>query len=161
MPVGILMISAAHAASLELLSQLPRTGVPHTHALFAALQVVFGIMTGAAILFSFLTFKHQQKDRKHGCKCAHCQVHAFAHNPPLRNASLRCHIRHTPLHMLLWLLPVAVCCRLDCCNRDCGCHCLLFNGGSEGFCARMPASMNFFHPWAPLAAYGQAVLGAW
>jgi hypothetical protein len=66
-----------------------------------------------------------------------------------------------PLHMLLWLLPVAVCCRLDCCNRDCGCHCLLFNGGSEGFCARMPASMNFFHPWAPPAAYGQAVLGAW
>jgi hypothetical protein len=49
---------------------------PHP-ALCAALQVVFGIMTGAAVLFSYLTFKQQQKDRKHGCKCAPCNIQAF------------------------------------------------------------------------------------
>jgi hypothetical protein len=26
-------------------------------------------MTAAAVLFTYLTFKHPQKDRKHGCKC--------------------------------------------------------------------------------------------
>jgi hypothetical protein len=35
---------------------------------FAAVQVVFGIMAAAALTFALLTFKHPQKDREHGCK---------------------------------------------------------------------------------------------
>lgn len=51
--------------------------------------IIFGIMAGSLVLFSLMTFRHPQQDRKHGCK--HVLVASTAQMPSSLPGLLHCY----------------------------------------------------------------------